>query len=83
MTIFARDHIEDPLEDLGSVKQLMELFTVISRRDYKSTVQELVALFDENMSLLQSSSDNRVLWVEWKRCFIKILKYFHLFEFFE
>ena len=47
-----RGDIEDPLEDMGSVKQLMELFTVISRSDYKTTVEELVRNFEESLSIL-------------------------------
>jgi hypothetical protein len=37
---------------MGSVKQLMELFTVISRKDYKRTVEELVQQFEESLSVL-------------------------------
>uniref|UniRef100_A0A914LV60 Exportin-7/Ran-binding protein 17 TPR repeats domain-containing protein n=1 Tax=Meloidogyne incognita TaxID=6306 RepID=A0A914LV60_MELIC len=47
-----RGNIEDPLEDLGSVKQLMELFTVISRSDYKTSVEELVRNFEESLGVL-------------------------------
>jgi len=37
---------------LGSVKQLMELFTVISRSDYKTSVEELVRNFEESLGVL-------------------------------
>ncbi|KAL7073722.1 hypothetical protein ACQ4LE_007266 [Meloidogyne hapla] len=47
-----RGNIEDPLDDMGSVKQLMELFTVISRNDYKTTVEELVRNFEESLAVL-------------------------------
>ncbi|KAF7633265.1 hypothetical protein Mgra_00007366 [Meloidogyne graminicola] len=47
-----RGNIEDPLDDMGSVKQLMELFTVISRNNYKSTVEVLVRYFEESLNVL-------------------------------
>uniref|UniRef100_A0A183BLN1 Importin N-terminal domain-containing protein n=1 Tax=Globodera pallida TaxID=36090 RepID=A0A183BLN1_GLOPA len=47
-----RHGAEDPLDDMGSVKQLMELFTVLSRKDYKQTVKELLERFDESLSIL-------------------------------
>lgn len=39
---------------MGSVKQLMELFTVISRKDYKKTVEELIRLFEKSLAILFS-----------------------------
>ncbi|KAL3083211.1 hypothetical protein niasHS_011013 [Heterodera schachtii] len=47
-----RQGVEDPLDDMGSVKQLMELFTILSRKDYKQTVKELLARFDESLGIL-------------------------------
>lgn len=44
--------IEDPLDDIGGLKQMMQLFTIIGRRNYKTTVQELVSQFDEKMNTL-------------------------------
>lgn len=43
------------MDDTASVKQIMELFTVIGRRDYKKTVNELITRFDENMNILMRS----------------------------
>lgn len=47
-----RENREDPLDDIGSIKQIMELFTVLSRRNYKQCVQDLIRLFDENTNIL-------------------------------
>lgn len=63
LKIYFRDGRDDPLDDVGAVKQLMELFAIIARRDYKQTVKELVTRFDENMSiLLQPDMDSHVIF---------------------
>ncbi|KAI1720846.1 galactoside-binding lectin domain-containing protein [Ditylenchus destructor] len=57
-----------PQDDHGTIKQLMELFTVVSRRDYKRTAQDLILLFDENMSILtQAALNNDALTIARKR----------------
>lgn len=37
---------------MGSVKQTMDLFTIICRIDYKKTAEELVEHFNENVNAL-------------------------------
>uniref|UniRef100_A0A915EK65 Exportin-7/Ran-binding protein 17 TPR repeats domain-containing protein n=1 Tax=Ditylenchus dipsaci TaxID=166011 RepID=A0A915EK65_9BILA len=57
--LVVRECVEDPLDDVGTLKQLMELFTIVSRRDYKRTAQELISLFDENNNIgKQQSKDS-------------------------
>ncbi|KAI1719305.1 exportin-7-B [Ditylenchus destructor] len=66
--VVVRDGLDDPLDDHGTIKQLMELFTVVSRRDYKRTAQDLILLFDENMSVLtQAALNNDALTIARKR----------------
>jgi hypothetical protein len=57
--------IEDPLDDMGSVKQTMELFTIIARRNYKRTTEELIGHFDTNLSVLFNSASNEQVWKFW------------------
>lgn len=49
---YFRDGLEDPFDDIGAVKQLMEQFATLCRCDYPQTAKELMSYFDTHMNLL-------------------------------
>uniref|UniRef100_A0A915EP95 Exportin-7/Ran-binding protein 17 TPR repeats domain-containing protein n=1 Tax=Ditylenchus dipsaci TaxID=166011 RepID=A0A915EP95_9BILA len=57
--LVVRECVEDPLDDVGTLKQLMELFTIVSRRDYKRTAQELISLTQQDLLVARK----RLIWI--------------------
>lgn len=55
---FNREGLEDPLDDLGMVRQQLEQLSIIGRCEYQKTCSLLVQLFDQSARTYQELLTN-------------------------
>ncbi|KAH7713326.1 exportin-7 [Aphelenchoides avenae] len=73
--LVSTDHLEDPFDDAGAVKQLMEQFATLCRCDYPQTAKELMTYFDTHMGVLfNAASSQRDLQVS-KKCIVSLVTF--------
>ncbi|XP_053977684.1 exportin-7 isoform X2 [Hylaeus anthracinus] len=55
VAVIVREHLEDPLDDLGVVQQQLDQISIIGRCDYQKTYTLLIQLFDQAARTYQES----------------------------